>query len=69
MSAPLKDNPAPADRPFWDDLELAERYRTHRATIWRWAAIGKFPKPVKIGPGTTRWKGCDVAAFEAGRTA
>ena len=23
------------------------------ATIWRWVAAGKFPKPFKLGPNTT----------------
>lgn len=45
---------------------VAERYCVSRATIWRWVeAQPNFPKPAKLSPGTTRWKLCDLAAFEA----
>lgn len=27
----------------------------HRATLWRGIKAGRFPKPVKVGPGTNRW--------------
>ena len=64
---PTADTPR-VDRPFWTDTELAARYSTHRTTVWRWAAEGKFPRPVKLSPGTTRWRGEDVAAFEAERS-
>jgi prophage regulatory protein len=32
------------------------------ATIWRWVAEGKFPKPFKLGPNTTVW---DIEQVEA----
>ena len=47
------------------DLQLASRYSVSRATIWRWAQFGKFPKPIKLSPGCTRWKLSDVEAWEA----
>lgn len=25
-------------------------------TVWRWSADGNLPKPLKIGPGCTRWR-------------
>ena len=28
----------------------------HRATLWRGIKAGRFPKPLKIGPGTNRWR-------------
>ena len=46
------------------DIQLADRYGVNRATIWRWAQQGKFPKPVKLSPGCTRWKLCDVESWE-----
>lgn len=49
---------------FLSDNSLAARYEVHRATIWRWVSIGKFPAPVKIG-GSTRWKLTDIEAWEA----
>lgn len=41
---------------YLTDRQVAERYNVHRATPWRWAQAGHFPKPVQISPGTTRWK-------------
>jgi predicted DNA-binding transcriptional regulator AlpA len=26
-----------------------------KSTLWRWMADGRFPKPCKLGPGTTAW--------------
>lgn len=37
------------------DVELSRELRVHRCTIWAWARDGRSPKPVKIGPNTTRW--------------
>jgi len=52
---------------FLSDKHLAERFGVHRTTVWRWAEVGDFPKPVKLGPGCTRWRMADVEAWEAGR--
>lgn len=39
-----------------------------RATIWRWSKErADFPKPLKLGPATTRWRTADVEAFLASR--
>jgi predicted DNA-binding transcriptional regulator AlpA len=35
------------------------------ATIWRWVASGHFPKPFKLGVGTTVWNAAEVEAFIA----
>ncbi len=59
----------PLTQPFYTDHELAQRYRVNRATVWRWTRTGRFPQPVKVGPGSTRWRGADVLAFEAERAA
>lgn len=50
---------------FLSDQNLAARYEVHRATIWRWADVGRFPKPVHLSPGCTRWRLADVRAWEA----
>ena len=52
---------------FLSDTQLAARYGTHRGTIWRWVQAGRFPEPVKLTPGCTRWKSSDVEAWEAER--
>lgn len=58
------------------DLQLATRYGVSRATVWRWASGWShrnkngelvenppiIPRPVKIGPGSTRWILEDVIA-------
>lgn len=53
-------------RVYAQDTQLAARYSVSRATIWRWAATGRLPKPIKLSPGCTRWKLSDLEAFERG---
>ena len=50
---------------YLSDRQLAERYKVHRTTLWRWVERNQFPKPVKLSPGCTRWKLSDVEAWEA----
>ena len=52
---------------YLSDLQLADRYGVHRATIWRWAQAGTFPKPIQLTTGTTRWKLRDVEYHEQQR--
>jgi len=40
---------------YLKDTKIAERYDTHRITIWRWVKEGNFPAPVRLSPGCTRW--------------
>ena len=49
---------------FLKDTEAALRYGVSRPTIWRWARNGKFPKPVRLGAGSTRWRSADLEAWE-----
>lgn len=49
---------------FLKDTEVAVRYGVSRPTIWRWTKNGKFPKPVKLGAGSTRWRASDLEAWE-----
>lgn len=28
----------------------------HRSTLWRGVNAGRYPKPLKISPGTNRWR-------------
>lgn len=35
------------------------------ASIWRGVARGTFPKPVKLGPGTTAWRVADLTSWAA----
>jgi hypothetical protein len=52
---------------WYDDKFIAARYRIHPISVWVWARKGILPKPVKIGPNTTRWRGADIAAHERAR--
>jgi len=36
------------------------------ATLWRWVKAGKFPAPLKLGPGTTAWRLSDVKRWAEG---
>ena len=49
---------------FLKDIEVAMRYGVSRPTIWRWTKNGNFPKPVKLGAGSTRWRSSDIEAWE-----
>jgi predicted DNA-binding transcriptional regulator AlpA len=40
--------------------ELKERIGVSRATIYRWAKDYDFPRPVKLGPGTSAWRQSEV---------
>jgi excisionase family DNA binding protein len=32
-------------------------------TVWRWAALGKIPKPVRLSRKTLRWKASQLQAY------
>lgn len=38
-----------------------------RSTLHKWVAEGRFPKPVKLGPGVTAWRVEDVRAWIQGQ--
>jgi predicted DNA-binding transcriptional regulator AlpA len=46
------------------------RYPASGASIWRWSADDStgFPKPVKLGPGTTAWRVDELDAWDAKRS-
>lgn len=45
--------------------QVASRYNTSTDSIYRWKRDGDFPKSVRLGKGTTRWRLSDLAAHEA----
>jgi len=49
---------------FLRDIEIAIRYQVSRPTVWRWVKQGKFPKPIKLCGGSTRWRLIDLEAWE-----
>jgi len=42
------------------DVDIAARFRINRCTVWRWAAAGKFPQPLKLTSACVRWREADV---------
>jgi len=46
------------------DTAVGQRYDVCRATPWRWAKEGKFPQPVRLSPGCTRWLLADLEEWE-----
>ncbi len=56
---------------YWlADSQIAKRYGVTRQTVWRWNANDpKFPKPIKLSPGCTRWKLSSIETWEAGKGA
>ena len=57
---------AKCEERYFSDLEVALRFDVSRATIWRWLATNPdFPNPLKLSPGTSRWKLSDLVLFEA----
>lgn len=45
--------------------QVAARYNVSKDAIWRWRREGDFPKPVKLGLRTSRWRLSDLEAYEA----
>jgi len=35
--------------------DLEDRYKRHRATVYRWIKRGLFPPPRRMTPGTSLW--------------
>ena len=54
---------------YLSDTQVATRYSIGRATVWRWVSERKFPNPVKLSPGCTRWRSSDIDAWEKERGA
>ncbi len=52
---------------YLTDKQVADRYSVSRTTPWRWVEKGRFPKPVKLSPGCTRWRVSEIQAWESNR--
>ncbi|MEP3675377.1 AlpA family phage regulatory protein [Sulfitobacter sp.] len=56
-------NEAPSER-YLRDAEVAHRYGVGRQTVWRWAAKGALPEPIKLSVSVTRWRLSDLVTHE-----
>lgn len=54
----------PPARRFVTDVEIAEIFGCHRTWAWRMLKRDKtFPRPLKLSPGTTRWRAEEIEAW------
>lgn len=49
---------------LFSDRETTKLLGCSKSTVWRWAAEGILPKPLRIG-GISRWKRADIDAVIA----
>ena len=42
---------------------VLEKIPISSSTLWAWAASGRFPAPIKLGPRTTVWLESEVDTF------
>ena len=43
--------------------DVEKRVALKRTAIYRWIALGDFPKPVRMGPRSSRWRESDVQGW------
>ena len=68
MDSTFNSTSAQSNRLYASAAELADRFAVGRSAIWGWLRSDpNFPKPVKLSPGTTRWKLSDIEAWETTR--
>lgn len=58
----------PSGDPVWverflTDHEVADILGIGVRTVWKWAAMGRLPTPVRIGGSLTRWKASELKAY------
>jgi len=63
VTSPASADEVPSER-FLQDSEVAHRYGVGRQTVWRWAAQGALPEPIKLSVGVTRWRPSDLITHE-----
>jgi len=40
--------------------QIAEQLGISTSCVWRWAADGKLPKPIKLSSRVTRWRADEI---------
>lgn len=48
---------------FLTDREAAIFLGISKASVWRYAKDPRFPQPVRLGPGSTRWRLSDLLEY------
>lgn len=54
----------PEERRYVNVRFVARRFGISTSSIWKWARLGTFPKPVKFGSNITRWSVADLDEWE-----
>ena len=49
-------------------VEVTDRLKITRTTVYRWIESGKFPKPIKLSETTNRWLLSDIEKWIAERS-
>jgi predicted DNA-binding transcriptional regulator AlpA len=52
----------PLDQSLHTNEDVCDVFKCSKSTVWRWAAAGSFPKPVKIN-GIARWTDESIREF------
>jgi len=55
---------------LWTVTQVAAALAIHARTVWRMAAeaeagMGRFPRPLRLGPKTLRWQVADIDRYLA----
>ncbi len=56
---------SPSDNLYLSVDQVATRFNVSKDTIWRWKRQDAFPRPVKLGGMTTRWRLSDIEQWES----
>jgi excisionase family DNA binding protein len=51
------------DFDFVTARDVAELLCVSTRTVWRWAAAGRLPAPVRVGGRCTRWRVSDLQRY------
>lgn len=61
---PKPAEPTPRPLRFMRPAQVAKFLGTSPTTLWRWVRnIPDFPKPIKLGAGTTVWDEAELIAW------
>ena len=51
---------SPVPRAMYRENDVMQLISVSRSTLWRWCRVGLFPKPIRLGPNSIRWKRAEV---------
>ena len=55
--------------PYLSLQDILRAIPISKATLYRWVAESRFPKPVRLGPRRSAWLSSEVAQWQADRAA